>query len=218
MKKRVLALLLCLLLPASAFAQVVGAAGMYGDEYIVAIEAPNGQTLYVLSREAEPHVTQADVNFDGTEDLVVLTTIGASNGYFQFFVWDGEQFVLATRNAGEDGGLPNYVLYPEQGLVGAQQHEGMAGAWHSEWLYRWEGTQLTLVRSAHGGPVREWRMDGETMITTEDSARVHLSVTRPAADGDHATLWEETVRLTDEAALRAALDREHAALWDGMEE
>ena len=43
MKRRLCVLLL---LPAAAPAEVVGREGMYGDEYIHRIEAPNGQALY----------------------------------------------------------------------------------------------------------------------------------------------------------------------------
>ena len=72
MKKRLCSLLLILLLlPAAAPAEVVGREGMYGERYIHRIEAPNGQALYYLSKEEEAFVTYRDVNFDGTEDIVV---------------------------------------------------------------------------------------------------------------------------------------------------
>src|SRR5699024_9158442 len=111
MKKRLCSLLLVLLLlPAAAPAEVVGREGMYGDEYIHRIEAPNGQALYYLSKEEEAFVTYRDVNFDGMEDIVVISSQGASNTWFLFFVWDGENYVRAGWDAGDDTGLPNYEL------------------------------------------------------------------------------------------------------------
>lgn len=217
MMKRFLTLALCLLIPAAASAEVLGTAGMYGDQRIVTVEAPNGQTLYVLSMEEEPHVEYADVNFDGREDVVVLTSQGASNGFYQFFVYNGETYERVVWNAGEDMGIPNYVLYPETGLVGARVHEGMVGLMHHEWLFRWEGTQLSCVRYAQGAPYSE-TIDAETGVVTtlQDDHRVTLRVLEPRTDGADAVLWEETHAITDEAALTAALDAEQAALWEGL--
>lgn len=113
---------------------------MYGDEYIHRIEAPNGQALYYLSKEEEAFVTYRDVNFDGMEDIVVISSQGASNTWFLFFVWDGENYVRAGWDAGDDTGLPNYELLAGDGLVLASANDGWAGGLHHRWLYRWEGT------------------------------------------------------------------------------
>ena len=108
MKRRLCSLLLAFaLLPAAAPAEVVGRDGMYGDRYIHRIEAPNGQALYYLSKEEEAFVTCRDVNFDGMEDIVVISAQGASNTWFLFFVWDGENYVRAGWDAGDDTGLPH---------------------------------------------------------------------------------------------------------------
>lgn len=128
MKKRLCSLLLVLLLlPAAAPAEVVGREGMYGDEYIHRIEAPNGQALYYLSKEEEAFVTYRDVNFDGMEDIVVISSQGASNTWFLFFVWDGENYVRAGWDAGDDTGLPNYELLAGDGLVLASCNDGLGG-------------------------------------------------------------------------------------------
>ena len=117
MKRRLCSLLLAFaLLPAVAPAEVVGRDGMYADRYIHRIEAPNGQALYYLSTEEDAFVTAQDVNFDGVDDLVVFSARGASNAWVLFFVWDGNAYVRATWDAGEDTGLPNYELLPEDGL------------------------------------------------------------------------------------------------------
>ena len=162
MKRRLCSLLLAFaLLPAVALAEVVGRDGMYADRYIHRIEAPNGQALYYLSTEEDAFVTARDVNFDGVDDLVVFSARGASNAWVLFFVWDGNAYVRATWDAGEDTGLPNYELLPEDGLLLASCDDGLAGGLHRYWLYRWEGTDLRLVRSA----VSE--MDQETAIDAQ---------------------------------------------------
>lgn len=105
MKRRLCSLLLAFaLLPAVAPAEVVGRDGMYADRYIHRIEAPNGQALYYLSTEEDAFVTARDVNFDGVDDLVVFSARGASNAWVLFFVWDGNAYVRATWDAGEDTG------------------------------------------------------------------------------------------------------------------
>ncbi len=60
------------------------------------------------------------LNFDGTDDLVVCTAQGANNGWFVFYPWDGERYVRAKWNEGQDRGLSNYRLFSESGLVEAE--------------------------------------------------------------------------------------------------
>ena len=115
------------LLPAAALAEVVGREGMYGDRYIHRIEAPNGQSLYYLSNEEEAFVTYRDVNFDGMEDIVVISSQGASNTWFLFFVWDGENYVRAGWDAGDDTGLPNYELAGRRRARAGQQQRRLGG-------------------------------------------------------------------------------------------
>ncbi len=186
MKKRLCSLLLVLLLlPAAAPAEVVGREGMYGDEYIHRIEAPNGQALYYLSKEEEAFVSYRDVNFDGMEDIVVISSQGASNTWFLFFVWDGENYVRAGWDAGDDTGLPNYELLAGDGLVLASCNDGWAGGLHHRWLYRWEGTDLRLVRSAVSEEYQEMAVDGQTgaVVTTTYNDRMSVRVIEPGDEG-----------------------------------
>ena len=79
----------------SAGAEIVGrtAEGDFIHRYL----ASNGQELFFVSMEREPPVNREDVNGDGVDDLVVYTAIGASNYFVEFFVWDGEKYVMAQH-------------------------------------------------------------------------------------------------------------------------
>lgn len=219
MKKRLCSLLLVLLLlPAAAPAEVVGREGMYGDEYIHRIEAPNGQALYYLSKEEEAFVTYRDVNFDGMEDIVVISVQGASNTWFLFFVWDGENYVRAGWDAGDDTGLPNYELLAGDGLVLASCNDGWAGGLHHRWLYRWEGTDLRLVRSAVSEEYQEMAVDGQTgaVVTTTYNDRMSVCVIEPGDEGGQRVLWEGIVTQEQAAGDPQAFAQEEAAFWQGI--
>lgn len=219
MKKRLCSLLLVLLLlPAAALAEVVGREGMYGDEYIHRIEAPNGQALYYLSKEEEAFVTYRDVNFDGMEDIVVISSQGASNTWFLFFVWDGENYVRAGWDAGDDTGLPNYELLAGEGLVLASCNDGWAGGLHHRWLYRWEGTDLQLVRSAVSEEYQEMAVDGQTgaVVTTTYNDRMSVCVIEPGDEGGQRVLWEGIVTQEQAASDPQAFAQEEAAFWQGI--
>lgn len=219
MKRRLCALFLVLsLLPAGALAEVVGREGMYGDEYIHRIEAPNGQSLYYLSKEEEAFVTYRDVNFDGMEDIVVISSQGASNTWFLFFVWDGENYVRAGWDAGDDTGLPNYELLAGDGLLLANSNDGWAGGLHHRWLYRWEGTDLRLVRSAVSEECQETVLDGQTgaIITTTYNDRMCVRVIEPDGEGGQRVLWEGVVTEEQAASDPQAFAQEDAAFWQGI--
>lgn len=219
MKKRLCSLLLVLLLlPAAAPAEVVGREGMYGDEYIHRIEAPNGQALYYLSKEEEAFVSYRDVNFDGMEDIVVISVQGASNTWFLFFVWDGENYVRAGWDAGDDTGLPNYELLAGDGLVLASCNDGWAGGLHHRWLYRWEGTDLRLVRSAVSEEYQEMAVDGQTgaVVTTTYNDRMSVCVIEPGDEGGQRVLWEGIVTQEQAASDPQAFAQEEAAFWQGI--
>lgn len=195
--RKSLVMMLCIMLPAIAGAEVVGTAGMMGEELIHRVIAPNGQEIYFVSLEREPFLTYTDVNFDGMDDLVVCTAQGANNGWFVFYLWDGERYVRATWNEGQGRGLPNYRLFPESGLVEAEVSEGSAGLLHHKWLYRWEGTSLICTRLAEG--VTE---DGSFVLRVLDETR--------------GALWEWSAYSVDDNTLGALLDEEEEALWTGL--
>lgn len=219
MKRRLCSLLLAFaLLPAAAPAEVVGRDGMYADRYIHRIEAPNGQALYYLSTEEDAFVTARDVNFDGVDDLVVFSARGASNAWVLFFVWDGNAYVRATWDAGEDTGLPNYELLAGDGLVLASSNDGWAGGLHHRRLYRWEGTDLRLVRSAVSEEYHQMAVDGQTgaVVTTTYHDRMSVRVTEPDGQGGYRVLWEGVVTEEQAANDPQAFSQEEAAFWQGF--
>ncbi len=114
--KRLLALLLMMLLGASALAETTVLGYMSDGDYIHQYVAPNGQLLWFTAMEEKPHIKQEDVNFDGAEDIVVFTILGASNFFTEFFLYDAQadMYVLATH-PGQEHGICNYGLHPALG-------------------------------------------------------------------------------------------------------
>ena len=101
-----------------------------------------------------------DVNFDGKDDLVIVTAAGASNAAFTFYLWNEETGSFEWFG-GED--LWNYQLYPAQRLVQSHGTSGWAGLLHNDTVFAWDetGRQLHPVRSS------EW--DTLTEITSEQN-------------------------------------------------
>ena len=90
--KRLLLFLLMLMfcLPVCAEQQTTILGHMPDDEYIHQYVAPNGQLLWFTAIEKNPYIKMEDVNFDGTEDIVVFTVRGASNFFVEFFLYDAQ--------------------------------------------------------------------------------------------------------------------------------
>ena len=212
------ALLFVLLLCMPAMAEIVGTTPQF--EYIHRYIAPNGQNIYYVSREDEwATVQQKDVNFDGHDDLVFLITLGASNGFFEFYVWDEGQYVLAGRNALHDDGLPNCVLDPERGLVTTYHQIGWAGLLHEKHIFRWEGNDLKLVRYAISENQRTSVFEGDVFVTIENNDLVHVRVFECRySEGERTdeVLFERVVSMKEGFDEQALLEEADAALWDGL--
>lgn len=221
MKKLMLAacLALTLAMPGTkAFCEVVGRTQ---EDWIHRYTAPNGQEIYYVSFLSEDgeFVTMEDVNFDGVDDVVVLTSFGASNAFYEFYVWDGAQYTLATRNQGLDTGLANYQLYPQQGLVLSHANNGLAGLAHETDIFRWEGTSLTLVRSAVSDYENTSLFENRQYISIDNYDVVHMRVYEAEYDGYERKdnlLWEARLDMTQANDEQALLEQEDAALWQGL--
>ena len=219
MKRKIsLALLLALLLCMPAAAEIVGTTPQ--DEYIHRYVAPNGQEIYYVSREDEwATVQQQDVNFDGHDDLVFLITQGASNGFFEFYVWDDGQYVLAGRNALHDDGLPNFTLEPELGLVTTYHQIGWAGLLHEKHIFRWEGNDLKLVRYAVSEEQQTGIFEGDLFIhiTNNDLVQVRVFECR-YGEGERTdeVIFERIASRKEGFDEQALLKEEDAALWQGL--
>ena len=151
-----------------ALKTTIVAAGMNG--YIHRCIAPNGQELYFNAYEEEPIFELVDVNFDGLEDLVVITGRWAKCDTALFYVYDPAEGYVLVRETARDEGLMNYVLYPEYGLVGTSIANGNAGLCYEECLYRWEGNDLECIRRAYGEEYTEsvWKQEYHTVTTWSD--------------------------------------------------
>ena len=151
-----------------ALKMTIVAEGMNG--YIHRCIAPNGQELYFNAYEEEPIFELVDVNFDGMEDLVVITGRWAKCDTALFYVYDSAEGYVLVRETARDEGLMNYVLYPEYGLVGTSIANGNAGLCYEECLYRWEGNDLECIRRAYGEEYTEkvWHQEYHTVTTWSD--------------------------------------------------
>lgn len=218
MMKRILTVLAALmLLVPSACAEIVGRAG---EEYIHRWDAPNGQALYFVSRETEPYVVMKDVNFDGVEDVVVTTFVGASNFGAEFFVWDDGDYVPVEHFEADE--IVNYSLHPELGLVETYIQQGRAGALYTRQLWRWWGNELSLMREAIGSEEETWYYEDDLVTVVTDRSHVYLRVRDhyhlTAVDGDWnpTLIMEEVVDLYDEEALSDALDEADRIFWQDV--
>ena len=212
------ALLFVLLLCVPAAAEIVGTTPQFDNihRYI----APNGQEIYYVSREDEyAIVREEDVNFDGHNDLVMLTTQGASNGFFEFYVWDDGQYVLAGRNALNDLGIGNYALDPENGYVISHYSNGWAGLLHEKHIFRWEGNDLKLVRYAISQEQRTGIFEGDLYIDITNNDLVHVRVFEcQYGEGERTdeVIFERIASRKEGFDEQALLEEESAALWNGI--
>lgn len=212
MKRLLTVLCVLLLVASSARAEIVGRAG---DDYIHQWIAPNGQAIYYVSQEEEPYVRMEDVNFDGVEDIVVMTFRGASNFGAEFFVWDGGHYVPVTHTGADS--LVNHELYPELGLVETNVQEGWAGALHIRQLWRWKGTDLELVRTATGSEVSTMTFEGDLVTVVTDNTLVQLRVWDNLNVTDEpALLMDVTLSHRDADTMLAAEKEENRVLWQGL--
>ena len=220
MKKQLLTaiLLSALLFAASARGEIVGTTPQH--ENIHRYTAPNGQEIYYISREDEwATVQEEDVNFDGHDDLVFLITLGASNGFFEFYVWDDGQYVLAGRNHLDDLGLGNYELDPENGYVISHYSNGWAGLLHEKHIFRWNGNDLELVRYAISEHHKTSVFEGDVFVTIENNDLVHVRVFECHYGEDERTdevIFERIGSMKEGFDEHALLEEESAALWNGL--
>lgn len=181
--KKFLTLLLALMmmtLPALAEtkieAQVLGSQVMEGsDASIVRVDFSGDKeipSLYVLTqspwllKDDPTAIELQDVNFDGYEDLVLVTMAGASNTVYTFYLWDEKAGAFETESKFE---VWNYQLFPAQGLVESYGTSGYAGLLHQIDIYGWEGSEMKLLRSVTWDTLTESDVDtdGEHMKWVE---------------------------------------------------
>lgn len=185
--------------------------------YIHRCIAPNGQELYFNAYAEEPIIEFKDVNFDGLDDLVIITGRWAKCDTALFYVYDpGEGYVL-VRETIKDEGLMNYALYPEYGLVGAGIANGNAGLCHEKWLYRWEGNDLKCIRRAYSEEYTEtvWAQDMSSYTQTIYTDLFVCDVYDYTTGVPEGEVIFSAGPLEWDVFVEAMKD-ENAALWQGL--
>ncbi len=176
----VLLVLMLLTLPALAEtkieAQVVGVQVIdESDVSILRVDFSGDKeipSLYALTEspwllEQDPNaIALQDVNFDGHDDLVLITMAGASNTVYTFYLWNEEKGAFDTESQRE---VWNYQLFPAQKLVESYGTSGYAGLLHQIDIYAWEDNQMKRLRSVTWDTLTETDVnsDGEYMQWTE---------------------------------------------------
>lgn len=211
---------LCLLAGFSCAASAEGKASgsveklaLTGGGAIYRYTAPDGQEIYLVADERqEPVLHREDVNFDGVEDVVALTRLGASNAFYDFFVWDGRQYVYATP-PGQEAGLANYGLDADRGYVWTQANNGMAGLECEYGVYRWQGTELAPVRVLRAETSSRWQdsPDGSYSFAIVYDNRILRATVTDYPDGvyEGRVIWEKEFELEAE-------DFDGAEVWEEM--
>ena len=196
------------------------------DGAIYRYTAPNGQAIYFNSDSAEededavtrvPVVRMEDVNFDGVDDLVVITAIGASNDFSELYLWNGEKYVYVSHY-GTTGGLANLTLDAARGYVISNANNGYAGLLHETAIYRWVGTELQLVRKLVADTKSEWvQLDDGRSGVLYDSETIVAAIRDYQTDTLEGELvWQKECSLAD-ADSGPDFDQEmNEALWDGL--
>ena len=214
--KRWFAVLLLVLagLAAPARAEVVG---QTHDGYIHRYTADNGQEIYYVSGMEEEAVRMEDVNFDGVDDLVVITAIGASNDFSEFYVWDGTQYVYVPHY-GTVGGLANVTLDAARGYVISKATNGYAGLLQEVSIYRWSGTTLQLVRKLVADTKSEWvQLDDGRSGVLYDSETIVATIRDYQTDTLEGELVCQKECSLADADSGPDFDQEmNEALWDGL--
>ena len=189
MLKKVFALLLCLVtLSSIALADVEVAFQPVGRQILGqdedAVEATMMRLsftggdeeipdLYVLTEspwlyEENGGILMEDVNFDGYNDLVLVTMAGASNTVFTFYLWNEETGAFEWYG-GE--GIWNYQLYPAQGVILSTATSGWAGLLHESRVYAWDDAckELQLLRISQWDTLHETvtEQNGDNLVFTE---------------------------------------------------
>lgn len=212
---------LCLLAGFSCAAAAEGEASgsvekltVAADQAIYRYTASNGQELYfVADAMEEPVIQMEDVNFDGTDDVVITTRMGASNAYEDFYVWDGQQYVYATPDGLSGSGLANYSLDAEKGYVLSHANNGLAGLECEVGIYRWEGLELKPVRVLRAETSSRWQdsPDGSYSFAIVYDNRILRATVTDYPDGvyEGRVIWEKEFELE-------ADDFDGAEVWEEM--
>ena len=198
-----------LLLPCVAGAEIVGRTA---DGYIHRYVADNGQEIYFVSNTEEALVeTDVDVNFDGHPDLAVVTAMGASNAFYEFYLWNGSEYVYAERQTDD---IVNYELVDGKYLV-SRSNDGSAGLLFHTQICVWEENTLKSIRTMVSEEEITFDWSESTIIQITNMDRLHVTlwgVNSLAGEADK--LWEKTYSPMPEDI--AFFEEIETQLWNGI--
>lgn len=178
---------------------------------------PGGQTFCFTAAEEAPLIALQDVNFDGMTDAVAYVCLGASNFYTELFVYDpGEDAYVRAEHPGIDYDLCNIELYPEYGMVASRANNGDACALFEDCLFRWEGTNLVLVRRAVSEELTETTLTDGVLTTTWWTDVLRVRVWDDMTGDSGGTLTYDATFLLEDAVYSVLLTEVEAALWQGI--
>ena len=182
----ILMITMCLAVTASA--EIVGRTA---DGYIHRYTADNGQEIH--------------------PDLVMVTALGASNAYYEFYLWNGSEYEYAEHWIDD---IINYELVDGQYLV-SRSNDGNAGTlFHAE-ICVWDGNVLKSIRTIVSEEETSIVWEGRIGTQTTNLDRLHVTVWEAdSLVGEATVLWEKTYEPFPEN--QAALDEMEAHLWDGL--
>ena len=215
MKRRAIAWALAALIGLTTLASAAGAevVGRTADGFIQRYTADNGQEIYFVSTTEEALVSYDDVNFDGHPDLAVVTALGASNAWYEFYLWNGSEYVYAERSAGD---IANYFLKDGKYLV-SQSNDGSAGMLTQAQICVWEGNVLKVIRTLVSEEETTIAWEGRFMTQTMNLDRLHVVVREvDGIAGAAEVLWETTYEPFPEDP--AVFDEMNAHFWEGLAE
>lgn len=199
----------------AAVTEIVGTTA--DGDFIHRYTAPGGQVIYFTALEDAPPIAFQDVNFDGMTDIVVYVSLGASNFYAEFFVYMPEENAyVRAEHQGLDYGLANFQLYPEYGIVASQAVNGYAGALFENCLFRWNGTELELLRRAASEELTATTFADSTFTTTLWSDVLRVRVYDYIAKEYGGTLTYDATFQLEDAAYRDLFTEADEALWEGI--
>lgn len=173
----------------------------------------NGQIIYYLATDGSGWYQMEDVNFDGHDDFVPATTRGASNFFSAFYLYNPQTGQYEPVYTG-DQGLCNYTLDQEKRYVVSSVNDGYRNG--ETKIYAWQGSMLTLLRSATVGSVHTVEFDGVGMTERWDFSHYEMIIrdyTTEAAGGQ--IIYQQTY-LDDDPLYEEHLLALDSLLWDGM--
>ena len=202
-------LLLVFALPGAGTAEIVGRTA---DGWIHRYTADNGQDIYFASTSEEMLVeTDQDVNFDGHPDLAVVTVLGASNAWYEFYLWNGSEYAFAERWTGD---IVNYELVGGKYVL-SRSNDGSAGLLFHAQVCFWDGNILKPLRTMVSEEETSIAWEGRIMTQTLNLDRLHVILREQDGPvGADRILWEKTYEPIPEDA--GVFDEMEAHLWEGL--